>query len=944
MKKLILVLAVMFTALTGAKAQQFPVIADDPEVRKGVLPNGMTYYVRYNDEPAGQADFYIYHDVGAVQEEDSQIGLAHFLEHMAFNGTKNLPGKQLMNWLETIGVKFGQNLNAMTGQDRTIYLVSSVPVSREGIIDSALLILHDWSHFISLIPEEIDKERGVIREELRGGNSAGRRIFEKQMPYIYGEDTRYGNRNVIGEDEHLKTFSYQEIIDFYNRWYRPDLQAIVVVGDINPDAVVAKIEALMADIPAPENAPEKEIITITPNDEPLIKVLSDPELTSTNLEVYIGRDALPKEYNNTMLSVMYDYIANYITTVLNERLNAIEEKPGAPFTSANAYNFNLIPTADVFGVDAAITGTNVAAALEIVYTEMQRMARYGLTVAEFERAKANFERRAQQTYDGSGDRRNNYYVNEYVSNFRSNSPMPDAETEYNTAKQVLDQITIEAVNQMIPRYINLENQKIFVTTPDKDLAAMPTEEAIGEILAKINGAEIEAPQEEISNIPLISPETKLNGSKVAKTEQGQFGETIWTLGNGMRIIVKPTDFKKDEIRTTVYSFGGKSLVGDDLIVAADALDGYFAQAGLAQFTPTELRKQLAGKAVSYNFSLSDYLTSFSGNTSPKDLETLFQLLYLNFTAQRWDADAYGVMIEKMTNQLKDMEANPQFMLIKNLYKTMYAGNVRQELMTADKIGEITFERLQQIWKAVSSNPADFTVEIVGNVNLDELKPLVEKYVGSLKTGKNNSKWIDRNVRLAQGEVLNRFKQQMETPNVSIVYIFNGNLDYTLKNTLVVDAFGQILRTKYTESIREELGGTYSPQAAAGMMDIPTESYLVQAIVMTNEELSDKVEELIVKGIEDMANEGVSVEDLDKIKQFMLKQYADNVKTNSYWAGVMRNFYLMNRNFHDGYEAAVNALSTDDIKEFAQKIMADKNITRVIMDGVKAEAVKDIDLE
>ena len=575
-------------AVTSAAAQfnpQQPIPADK-DVRTGKLENGMTYYIRHNEKPKGQADFYILHDVGAIQENDSQQGLAHFLEHMAFNGTKNLPGKMLTEYLEKVGVKFGANLNAGTGWDQTTYMMKDVPTSREGIIDSALLILHDWSHFIALEPEEIDSERGVIMEELRTRDGASWRSTMKMLQAL-GKDTKYEHRNLIGYLDGLKGFHHKELEDFYNQWYRPDYQAVVVVGDIDVDAVENKIKTLMSDIPAPAaDAARKETITVPDNEDPIISIYTDPEMQGSKIQLFVKRPALPEQMNNLIYGEMFDVIQAYMTTMENARLQEISMKPDAPFLGAGmgSGEIGVIPTLNATTFVAMTQDCKLAEGFEAIYTEMEKVRRYGFTQGEFERAQNDLMRRAERAYANRNDRRNGEFVQTYLNNYSKNTPMPDAETEWQLDSMLIKMINVEAVNGFAQQVIYPRNQVIVVTAPEKEGIVNPTAEELLAIREKVANAEIEAYEDNTVKEPLISEGTVLKGSPVKKTAQdATLGTTEWTLANGVKVVVKPTTYKADEVRMSAVAKGGLSILSDEEFYLGEMMPAFNSMSGVGKF-------------------------------------------------------------------------------------------------------------------------------------------------------------------------------------------------------------------------------------------------------------------------------------------------------------------------------------------------------------------------
>ena len=515
-------LAAAVFAAGSAMAQFDPMqpIPADKEVRTGRLDNGLTYYIRHNEKPKGQADFYILHNVGAIQEEDDQQGLAHFLEHMAFNGTKNLPGKQLIEYLETVGVKFGYNLNAGTSWDQTVYNISDVPTSRQGIIDSAMLILHDWSHFIALRPEEIDSERGVIMEELRTRDGASWRSTMKLLQAL-GKGTRYEHRNLIGYLDGLKSFEHDALERFYKKWYRPDYQAIVIVGDLDAEATEARLKSLMADIPAPAaDAAQKEVIVVPDNEEPIVSIYTDPEMQGSRVQLFIKRPAIPTQMNDKVAWEVVNVIESFLTTMENARLQEIAMQPDAPFLGAGMGSgdvIGIIPTLNATAFTAMTQDGKLAEGFEALYTEMEKIRRHGFTQSEFERAQENLMRQVERTYANRNDRTNEQFVNIYLENYRKNEPMPDAETEWKLDSMLIKMLNVETVNAFAKETIQPTNQVIVITAPEKEGIANPTEEEILAIREKVTASEIEAYEDDVVKEPLIPEGTQLKGSPVKKT-------------------------------------------------------------------------------------------------------------------------------------------------------------------------------------------------------------------------------------------------------------------------------------------------------------------------------------------------------------------------------------------------------------------------------------------
>ena len=926
-----LVVAITVTAQPGA--QQIPVIPADQAVRVGTLPNGMKYYLRHNDKQKNLADFYISHDVGAIQEEDDQQGLAHFLEHMAFNGTKNLPGKMLIEYLETVGVKFGVNLNAGTSWDYTQYLLKDVPTVREGIVDTAMLILHDWSHFIALQPKEIDSERGVIMEELRMRDGASWRGTIKMLQAIF-KGTRYEHRNLIGYLDGLNSFDHKSLENFYHKWYRPELQAVVIVGDINVDEVEKKLQALMADIPAsPADAPQKEVIVVPDNQEPIISIFEDPEMQETSASLFIKRQALPKELNNTVVAEQLALIDALASTMANARLQEIKMKPNAPFTNASFQNGSLgiCQTLEFIGVAVDTQDGKMLEGFEAAYIELERIRRHGFTESELERAKQMVMKAQELAYNNRNDRKNGQYVRRYLDAFHKNAAMPDAETEWKLDSTIIANIPVQMINQVMQQYITDHNQVLVANAPKRDGLVNPTEAQLAEVLAKVKKMEIAPYEDNTVKEPLISPEKQLKGSAVKKEiKNEELGTTTWVLKNGLTVVVKPTTFKADEVKISMVGHFGQSSLSDEHYWSSSFLPTMVGYMGVSKFTATDLRKQLSGKNARVALGTDDYETGVYGQGSPKDLETIMQLLYLQFTDPRFSEDDFNVIMNQYRPYIENAQTNPDYISTVQRYKTLYGNHFRRQQISPEILDKVKFEHIKPIYDKLFSNAANFTTYIVGNVDLETLKPLVEKYIGSLPVSKKLTKLADDGVRAVKGEVVNDFKVKMQQPKVGLTRIYTGPIDYTMKNRVAMNVLSQVLRSRYTISIREEKGGTYS--VGVGGQLIPDYKPWYQLIVLfdTNEQMADELSEIVVKEIKDIAEKGPNAEDVEKVRKYLLKEYENQIQVNDNWIDWLDQYNYRGVNYAAEYKKAVEALTYDDLKALAAKILKDNNMAYIVM--------------
>ncbi len=933
-----MMLAVAAFAAAGAAAQMNQPIPTDPELRTGKLENGMTYYIRHNEKPKGQADFYILHDVGAIQENDSQQGLAHFLEHMAFNGTKNLPGKQLTEYLETVGVKFGANLNAGTSWDYTCYNMKDVPTSREGIIDSALLILHDWSHFIALEPKEIDSERGVIMEELRTRDGASWRSTMKLLQAL-GKGTKYEHRNLIGYLDGLKSFRHKELEDFYAQWYRPDYQAVVVVGDIDVDAVENKIKTLMADIPAPAaDASQKETIVVPDNEEPIVSIFTDPEMQGTKVQLFIKRPALPEQLANTVVAEANNVIEAYMTTMENARLQEIAMQPDAPFLGAGMGTgdvIGIIPTLNATVFVAMTQDGKLARSFETLCTELERVRRHGFTQGEFERAQENLMRQAERTYANRNDRRNGEFVQTYLNNYSKNTPMPDAETEWQLDSMLIKMLNVDAVNAFAAQTITPNNQVIIVTAPEKEGLAAPTAEELLAIRDKVTAGEVAAYEDNVVKEPLIPEGTVLKGSPVKKTaEDAELGTTEWTLANGAKVVVKHTDFKADEVRMSAVAKGGLSVLSDGEFYMGEMMPAVNSMSGVGKFPATELKKQLSGKTASVQPSVENYASAMKGVCSPKDIETMLQLLYLNFTQPRFDRNDYDNLIKMLRSQLENARTNPDYLMQEKVIDVTYGHNPRRQMISNEIIDKFDFERLPAVYAKLYPGANGFVFTFVGNIDPETLKPLAEKYIGSIPAARKPLNYVDDKVEPVKGEVAEEFTAPMQQPKVSVVYYFSGKMPYTFKDKVALTFLTQALDSRYLISIREEKGGTYGVSVQGSTEYIPRETYDMTISFDTNEEMADELCEIVMKEIEEIAANGPRSEDIEKTREFMLKSWKNSLEMNSGWMNYIQAKYGSGLDYVGQYEQAVRNLTNADVQALAKKLLADGNLVKVIMRPAK----------
>lgn len=893
----------------------------DPNVRYGKLENGLTYYIRHNEKPDNRADFYIAQKVGSVLEEESQRGLAHFLEHMAFNGTTNLPGMTLRNYLQSRGVKFGENLNAYTAIDETVYMVTNVQTDLPGLVDTCLLILHDWSSFIALEEEEIDNERGVILEEERTTGGANRRVWETLLPKMY-PGSPYGERLPIGTKEVIANFSYQELRDYYNKWYRPDLQGIIVVGDIDVDAIEARIKEMFADIPAPVNPAERTIFPIADNAEPIVAVASDPELTSTSLQIFYKHDVTPDAYKQTPDYWMSQYVLNLISQMQINRLEELTQKPNPPFVGGYSYfgDYYLAPTKAAWTSMAVPKDiASIEEAMTALVTENKRMQQFGFTASEYERAKADFMKRVESAYNERNNTENEKHVDACVEHFLHNEPMMDIETEYQLYQQVIPNLPLEAINQFAAQLIREDNLVITLTAPQKEGETLPTEE---ELLAMYNNAmtiEVEAYEEEVFDGPMIAKLPK--AGKVKKESYNEtFGTTEWILSNGMKVIFKQTTFKDDEIRMSAYSEGGLSALPQDDPYTLQNLNDLITLGGVGEFSAIDLPKVLAGKKASVYPGIYTYSEGMSGTCSPKDLETMLQLTYLYFTAPRADEEAFQSTMQRTKAMLKNMELNPNLTLSDSLTKVLYNDHPLRLRMNVEEYDKVDYAKAMEMYKDRFADPNNFVFTFVGNIDVETFKPLVEQYLASLKKKKRAEDWSDVGLGVVDGDYTTHYTKEMQEPKTSVYMIYTGDMEYNLYNNIYMGVLSDVLDIVYTKSIREEQGGTYGVGVMGQINNRPTEEFMFYIAFDTNDEVYATLMDIAKAGLKDMAENGPRQEDLSKVLENKLKKRVEQLQENSFWTSVISSLEREGIDYVTEYENIIKGVTVESVADFAKQIL------------------------
>ena len=931
MKKLVFTLSLIIAAMT-LQAQETPEkLPMDPEVRYGKLDNGLTYYIRHNEQPKQRAEFHIAQAVGAILEEDHQNGLAHFLEHMAFNGTQHFPGKGIINYFESVGVNFGGNINAYTSIDETVYRLSDVPTYRAGIVDSALLVMHDWSCGLLLLDEEIDAERGVILEEWRTGRTARRRIWKEMNAKMY-PGTQYAKRDVIGDTAVINNFAYQALRDYYHKWYGPDNQAIIVVGDINVDSIEAKIKALWADVPRRANYGERPIYTVNHNDKPLVAIVTDKEAEGSRVTMEYKFDQLPEAMQGTAQEYMLNLVRELACDMLNNRFSELSQDPKASFTGAGCQYGEAAKKMDAFyGVVIPKEGRETEAFNDLVF-QLEKMHRYGFTNAELERVKSEKMNSMEKYYNERNTRRNITLARECIRNFEDGESMPGAQWEYEFVQAVLPLVSLETVNNVAKALIHA-NPTIAISGPEKEGVNIPSEETILAAIAGQSELAIEAPVEEVIDTELVK-KAPHKGKIKSFRENEEIEATEWILSNGIKVVFHPTDFKADEILMQAFSKGGLSQVKTEDLPSAEVATSLIEMSGIGRFSATQLEKALTGKTVSVSAEISENVERMHGSSSIKDLETMLQLTYLYFTAPRRDEKAYETFMGLLRNQLANRDKNPKIAFSDSVQMMSTNHSPRTILFNNEMLDRVSLDKALEVYKARFANPADFTFVFVGNINPKDPKvqELICLWLGGMKTKKcNHEDVIDHHVTVTMGQQKNYFSRAMETTTASNrIQYTSYDIPFTMANDLNMEMIGRILSTRYLESIREREGGSYGVGTYGYVMGLPSPRAGLLMQFDTDPKKQERLMEIIHEEVQTIVANGPLASDLQKEKESMLKDFQEDLEKNTYWRQSLYMYYMYGHNNIRDYKAAVEAITAETVQETLRKLVSAGNVFEVVM--------------
>ena len=926
--------AVLLFAGVSVQAQQMAPIPQDKDVRVGKLDNGLTYYIRHNNYPEHVANFYIAQKVGSINENEDQRGLAHLLEHMAFNGSEHFKDNLLQEYLQSIGVEYGRNLNAYTSTDQTVYFITDVPTARITAIDSCMLVLKDWSNGITLDAKAIDQERDVVHNEYRMRIVGTQKILESVLPDLY-PGSKYGQRFPIGLMSVIDGCSPETLRAYYRKWYRPDNQGIIIVGDVDVDRTEQKIKELFGGIKVPANAAKVELEPVPDNNEGIYVVGKDKEQQVSLFLISMKHDATPDSLKSNLSYMVFDYARNLISLMIGARFAEEVKKPESPFLQVRAEvgQYLVSRTKDALTLTVVPKEGQELAGLSAGIRELKRVKDFGFTATEYARGKSEYLSRLEKVYNNREKHPNDAYCQQYVKNFIENEPIPSIEDEYQIMNALSANIPVEIINQIAGQLIadNDTNFVVLAAVQEKDGKQYFTGADMKKAVDAVRQEKLTAYVDNVKQEPLIT-EMPAKGSIVKSTENAALGFKQLTLSNGATVLMKKTDFNADEIVFRATSNGGASVFGKGDVYNLQFANYILSQSGLGNFSNTDLQKALAGKQVGTQFSIENAMHGLSGNSTPKDLETLFQLIYLDFTKVTKDEKAVNNFLTLISTQLKNISLNNEAVFQDSVMSVVYNNNPYFRIPSAENIEGISYDRVLEIWKNLYGNAADFTFTFVGNYDEAQLCQFIEQYIASLPS-KGKATLTQKEIRtFANGEKNRSFEKKMENPQAQANSIWRSNpVKFTLQNSVLQDVSGRMLDMMLNREIRERLSAAYHAGAESELdVDGPATYISIKGTGKLNPDKAAEAIPEFQKGMKSLVA-APNADDLLKVKQILLKQADVDAKTNRYWTGVLNTWKRFGVDVYTDYKKTVEAVSTKSVSDFLKNVvLKSKNHVEVIM--------------
>jgi zinc protease len=890
----------------------------DPDVRHGVLPNGLTYYIRANHKPEKRAELRLAVNAGSVLETDEQRGLAHFVEHMAFNGTTKYPKQALVDYLERIGMRFGPDVNAYTSFDETVYMLQ-IPTDDPKVVDTAFDILHEWAGSLTFQPDRIQKERGVITEEWRLGRGAGARIRDKQLPVVF-HASRYAERLPIGLKEIIQNASPEQIRKFYSEWYRPDLMAVVAVGDFDPAAIEHLVRERFGSLPAKKHAPQRKTFPIPDHKETLTSVATDREATGTTVEVDFKR---PPVRHETVANYREELVDGLYHTMMNQRLAELGREADPPYQGAFAASGPLGRTKSAYRLFARVNDGGVERALTTLLTEAKRVDQYGFAETELSRAKTLFLRNADRAYEERNKEESEGFASEYVANYLDREPAPGIAYERDLYHQLLPAITLAEVNARANQWITEEDRVILVSGPDKKEARIPDEKPLLAVFNATDRLAVTPWVDRVREEPLVA-RTPAAGKVIEEKSFADVGVTRWKLSNGTTVLLKPTDFKNDEVLIRGWHTGGLSLAPDAAHVTTEVAANLVARMGLGAFDVTELGKALTGKVASVSPYMTELGEGVQGGASPRDLETAFQLLYLRFTAPRRDEKAFASFLTNMRGQLANQEASPGYWFSRRMNEVLTSDSPRRRLLSLEDLKSVDVDQALSFYRDRFADASGFIFTIVGNFDPAAIRPQVETWIGGLPSTARNETWRRIDIEPLPGVQKVNVEKGIE-PRSSVRIVFHGPAKWSLGEAHHVAALADLLRIRLREDLREDRGGVYGVGVNGGISRYPVEKYTFNITFAADPK---RVDELVAATFDDLRKlkmEGPSEDFVSRVREQEKREREVSLKENRFWASQLEYLTWNDLDYSEiaKGEQRINGVTRDSVQSAAQKYLDDK---------------------
>lgn len=915
-----------FAQVTSAAAKQTSApLPIDPKVKIGKLANGLTYYIRKNTEPKNRATIYLANKVGSILENDNQQGLAHFMEHMSFNGTKNYPKNELVSYLQKSGIRFGADLNAYTGFDETVYQLP-IPTDDPSILKNAMQIMRDWAQNATLDPSEIEKERGVVLEEKRLGKGAQERMQNQYLPMLFN-NSRYSSRLPIGTEQILKNFKPETINQFYKDWYRPNLQALIVVGDVDVNAIEQTIKAKFSDLKNPATAKPRTDYKIPLTGKNQFIAVTDKEMPSTVVQIIIKHPELTiKTTDNLRSSIM----RSLYNQMMGARFSELTKQANPPFIQGGSSIGGFLAGLDAASSFVVAKPGELEKGFKAVLTEIERVKRFGFTQTELDRAKASYLTDLESAYKEKDKTASDEYVQEYLQLFLHGEASPGIDYEYNFGRKNIGGISLAEVNALTQKYITDVNRDVIIMAPEKDKASLPGETLVNNWISAVKQDNIMAYVDQVSDKPLLGAKPA-SGKVVSENKIAALGITELTLSNGVKVKLKPTDFKNDEIQFSAFSPGGTALYSDADYQSAANAGSIISRSGVGEYTSQQLTKYLTGKIAYVSPSISERYEGINGLAAPKDLETALQLIYLYFTQPRKDPEIFNGLISQQKAGLANRSNDPASVFSDSVSAFLYNNNIRRTGPSVAKLNQINLDRAFAIYKERFADASDFTFTFVGSFDVDKIKPLLEQYLGTLPSTNRKEQAPDLGLYAPKGKLVKTvYKGQEQKSNVRL--LFSGDYSYNEAENTQLQALAEVLNIKLIERLREDEGGVYGVGASATFSKYPRERYNFNISFGCGPENLDKLVASALDEINKIKQNGALQVDIDKFKAEDTRTTETQLKDNGFWHSYLANHYQLNEDPKQilSYIESLKTVTPQSLKAVANKYLSGDNLIRLVL--------------